>query len=278
MHRPVEHLRQGELGLQDRDGVAVAGLAVRTGEWVWEQAQPLAQKAVDLLRREAVADLLQSHGGRTAEHAVVERLEFDAFLRQLPLGVLVAVQAELGIERKVAAELEEERAEIAVERVDVIVVHHRGGPHDPRIRLPGLRVPALLGAEHRRLLLRLADEHHAFILPELAQMLLHHVVLALPLAELHQRYLPLSREALQLCYEGTAHRLHQRRRRQRLPAMLAKESHDPHLVLQPRHEHVEIHAVDPLDRKLHMMTEDIGYALCYHRTGSGRAVLPLAGV
>lgn len=245
---------------------------------MWQQAQPLAQKAVDLLRREAVADPLQSRGRRTAEHAIVERFEGDAFLNELLLSVFMAVQVELGIERKVAAELEEEWTEIAVERVDVIVVHHRGGAHDPRIRLPGLRVPALLGAEHRRLLLRLADEHHPFGLPEFAQVLLHHVILALPLAELHQRYRVLCREALQLCHEAAAHRLHQRRRRQRLPTMLAKESHDPHLMLQPRHEHVEIHAVDPLDRKLHMMTEDIGHALCYHRTGSGRAVLPLAGV
>jgi hypothetical protein len=112
----------------------------------------------------------------------------------------------------------------------------------------------------------------------IAQILLHHVILALPLAELHQRYLVLRGEVLQLCHEGAAHRLHQRRRRLRLPAMLAEEPHDPGLVLQPRHEHVEIHAIDPLDRKLHMMAEDIRHALCYHRPGSGRAVLPLAGV
>ncbi len=190
----------------------------------------------------------------------------------------MAIQAELGIERKVAAELQEERTKIAVDRVDVIVVHHRGGPHDPGVRLASLRVPALLGAEHRRLLLRLTDEHHALLLLELAQVLLHHVVLALPLAKLHERYLVLRREALQLRHEGAAHRLHQRCGRQRLPAMLAEEPHDPHLVLQPRYEHVEVHAVDPLDRQLHMMAQDIGHALCYHSPGSGRAVLPLAGV
>ena len=42
VHGLLEHLRQGELGLQDRDVVAVAGLAIRTGERVREQAQPLA--------------------------------------------------------------------------------------------------------------------------------------------------------------------------------------------------------------------------------------------
>ena len=104
-------------------------------------AQPLAQKAVDPLRREAVTDLLQSRRSGTAEQAIVERLEGDAFLRELALGVFMAVQAELGIERKIAAELEEERTEIAVDCIDVIVVHHRGGPYDPGIRLSALRVP-----------------------------------------------------------------------------------------------------------------------------------------
>jgi hypothetical protein len=33
---------------------------------------------------------------------------------------------------------------------------------------------------------------------------------------------------------------------------------NPGLVLQPRHEYVEVHAIDPLDRKLHMMAEDVG--------------------
>src|SRR5207245_5373868 len=49
-------------------------------------------------------------------------------------------------------------------------------------------------------------------------------------------------------------------------------------ALQPRHIDVEVHPVDPFDRKLHMTVDNIGHALCYHCLGSGRAVLPLAGV
>src|SRR5205823_13240524 len=94
------------------------------------------------------------------------------------------------------AELEEEWTKIAVHRIDVIVVHHRGGPHNPGVSLSGLRVAPPLGAKYRRLLLGLADEHRAFVLAELAQLLLHHVVLALPLVKLHERYRALRREAL----------------------------------------------------------------------------------
>jgi hypothetical protein len=43
------------------------------------------------------------------EHAIVECLECNAFPRELALGVFVAVEAQLGVERKIAAELEEER-------------------------------------------------------------------------------------------------------------------------------------------------------------------------
>jgi hypothetical protein len=55
-------------------------------------------------------------------------------LRELALGVFMAVQAQFGIEGKVTAELEKERPEVAIDRVDVIVVHHRAAPHDPRVR------------------------------------------------------------------------------------------------------------------------------------------------
>jgi len=49
-------------------------------------------------------------------------------------------------------------------------------------------------------------------------------------------------------------------------------------MLQLGHVDVEVHPVDPLDRQFNVMAEDIGYALCYHRQGSGRSVLPLEGV
>ena len=37
VHRSIEHLRGRELGLQDRDVIAVASLAVRRGEGMWQQ-------------------------------------------------------------------------------------------------------------------------------------------------------------------------------------------------------------------------------------------------
>ena len=48
-------------------------------------------------------------------------------------------------------------------------------------------VAALLGAEHRGLLLRPADEHHPLRRGEPLEVLMHDVVLALTLGEVHPR-------------------------------------------------------------------------------------------
>src|SRR5216683_652309 len=53
--------------------------------------------------------------------------------------------------------------------------------------------------------------------------------------------------------------------------MCAEELDDSLLVLQARHEHVEVHSVDPLNRQPDMTADDLGHALCYHLLGSGRA-------
>ena len=111
MDRAIEHLGQRELGLQDRDLLAVAGLAVGGSERVRQAIQPLAQQPLDRFRRQAVANLLQTLGIGAVLDAIVERLKGDAFAGELPLGVFVPVQAQLGRIRKVGTELEKERAE-----------------------------------------------------------------------------------------------------------------------------------------------------------------------
>jgi hypothetical protein len=87
--------------------------------------------------------------------------------------------------------------------------------------MASLRIPAPFGAERRRFLLRLADKHHTFLLAEFAQMLGHHLVLALPFAELHERYLVLRHEAFQLRHKAPAHWVHQGCGRQELAAARA---------------------------------------------------------
>jgi hypothetical protein len=271
MQGSVEHLRGRELRLQDRDVIAVAGFAVCRREGVRQQPQPFAQQGVDLGGGKTVADRLETFGIGALQDAVVERFESDTFLRELALGMFMAVQAQLGIERKVAAELEKERPEVAIDGVDVIVVHHRAAPHDPRIGPSGLRIAPPLGAEHGGVLLGLADEYDPFLAGKTPQMFGHHRVLALPLFKLHEGNLMPGRKVFERPHKAPRHRTHQRRRRQRLAAVVAKEPVDAMLVLQARHIDIQVHPVDPLDRQAHMTLYDLGDALCYHPPGSGRA-------
>ena len=57
---PVEHLGQGELGLQDRDVIGVPGGPVGGGERAGQDRQPLVQQSLDLCRSQPVTDLLQT--------------------------------------------------------------------------------------------------------------------------------------------------------------------------------------------------------------------------
>ena len=108
----------------------------------------------------------------------------------MPFGVLVAVDAQPGGVGEVGAELEEERSKIIIDAVEVVVADHRSGRHDPRIRHAGGRVVPAFGAEYVRLLLGDPDEHDLVGAGKPGQVLMHHVVLALPFGEVHQRDSP----------------------------------------------------------------------------------------
>lgn len=121
-HGSVQHLREAELGLEDRQPIAVSRPAIAGGKRMRQAAEPLSQQGVDLGRRQAVTERLQLPGGHTRAEAIIERLVSEAALGKLALDVLVPVQTELGVVGKVAAELQEERAEVPVHGVEVVVV------------------------------------------------------------------------------------------------------------------------------------------------------------
>src|SRR5215471_15626394 len=75
VQRSVEDLGGGELRLQNRDIIAVAGLAVGSREGMRQQPQPFAQQGIDLGGGKPVANRLQALGVGTPQDAVVEGLE-----------------------------------------------------------------------------------------------------------------------------------------------------------------------------------------------------------
>src|SRR4051794_8496671 len=154
-----------------------------------QPGQPAAQQAVDLLWSHLLTNGLQPLGAFAGNESVVQRFEADPFPAKLAFGILVSVQTQLGIVRKVRGELEKERTELTVQTIPVILIHHCRGTNNPRVASACFRVAPLLRPEHRRLLLCLAEQDHTFGLVEAGQMLGHHIVLALALAELHHRAL-----------------------------------------------------------------------------------------
>jgi hypothetical protein len=160
--RPVQDLGQRELGLENGNVVVVASFAILVRKGVRQAGQPLAQQGVDFGTGQSVAQLLETLGIGTGKDAVVEGLEGNALLGQLAFDVFVAVETELGVIRKVGAELEEERAEVFVDAVEVKLVDHGRGAHDPGVGLARVGVLTLLSAKDGSLLLGLADEEDAF--------------------------------------------------------------------------------------------------------------------
>src|SRR5262245_7393716 len=118
----------------------------------------------------------------------------------------MAVDAELGIVRKVRAELHKQRSEVLIDAVEVIVIDHACGFHDPRIGGPRALTAATLGAHDARLFLCLANIEHALVLLELPQVRLRDVVLALALLKANEINAFAGHKLLDVANEHLRHR------------------------------------------------------------------------
>lgn len=136
-----------------------------------------------------MADGLDPGGvGRVIEpgEPIVQGGEPDPGPGGLTLGPFVSVDTEFGVVGKVGAELDEERAEVGVDGVDVEVVDQPRGLDDPRIG-PAVGVAAFLGPEQVGLLLSAADEQHPLGMPgsfEPGQILMGNIVLTFTFDEI----------------------------------------------------------------------------------------------
>ena len=177
------------------------------------------------------------------------------------------VDVELGVIRKVGAELQEEGTEVFIDAVKVIVVDHRATFDEPGISLARLGAATALGADDLRLLLRLADVKHALAPRKALQVLLRDIVLALPLLEAHQIDAVAINELLDAADERLGHRRHGRCRGIGLLAMLAQVPDDPAHALQDRDVDVEVHPVDPLQFEGDVVAQDVSHRSCYGHRG-----------
>jgi hypothetical protein len=202
-------------------------------------------------------------GVLAGENAVVQRFEGDAFLCELALEVLVAVDAQLGVVGEVRTVLQKERPEVLIHAVEVVLVDHGRGLDDPRIGLAGLWMPALFGAEDRGLLLRLADEEDAFCASgctEAGQVLFGKIVLALVAGEGRQGDSLLFRERLDGRDERPGDPVHERGGGEDHPPVLLEEADHAKVHLKLRNIDVQVHPVDSFELQSHMIVQERGDA------------------
>jgi hypothetical protein len=91
MHGPIEHLGQRELGLQDRDIIAIAGGPISTGERMWKQALDNGiLSCADPARLQQICDGLSAENIDGLLRKWL-RFEGDALAGELLLGVFVTL-------------------------------------------------------------------------------------------------------------------------------------------------------------------------------------------
>src|SRR5262249_2993813 len=157
--------------------------------------------------------------------------------------------------------------EVFVDAIEIVVVDHGGGLDDPRISRSGALTAATLGPHDAGLFLRLADIQHASVIREFLQVRLRNVVLALALLEGNEINTFAGDELLNVVNECLGHRRDGRCGGKPLAPVNPQVSQHAAYRLQGRHVDVEIHPVDRLVLKHHMITYYVRHGSWYHHRG-----------
>ena len=139
----------------------------------------------------------------------------------------MTIDAELSVVRKVGTEIQEERPEIFIDAIEVIMVDHRRGVHNPRVGRPGVIGSTTHSAHHPDPFLGLADRHNAIGVVSPAQIALRDVILALALLERDQIDALARNEILDFLDERVCHRRDGGGGRKALTFVNVQIAHDP---------------------------------------------------
>ncbi|MGA9311686.1 MAG: hypothetical protein WBV74_15115 [Pseudonocardiaceae bacterium] len=168
----------------------------------------------------------------------------------------VAVETQLSVVGKIGAELQEKRTELSVHGIDVELVDHPGGLHDPRVGIT-VGVAAAFGAKQRCLFLRPPDEQHSLLPVEASQVLVHDVVFALALDEVHPRHLLVAGEPTHRGTERVGDLPQRRGGRDRQLQLALHIPQQARRELQLRDINIAIHPVDAPHLEHHVIGQDI---------------------
>ncbi len=254
----IEDLGAADLDLQHGQLIAEPRRLILRRQGQGQLGQPSAEEALDVGRAQPVADRLQRGRIRATQEPIVQGDTRDPAPLELPLGPLVAVETDLDRIGGVAAHLDEGRAPLVIDDVDVVVVHaHRlaaeGEVHPaPLLRLA--RRPA------RGALLRDPHQDDARGPGEPRSILFNKIIL-LPILflEFNPRHAPGLRPGPQPRAEGLGDPSEQRGRGNPPAPHPAQERHHPALALQAGHVAVEVQPIHTLHVQGHVLRDNLCY-------------------
>ncbi len=175
-----------------------------------------------------------------------------------------AVTAKWDKVREIRAELDEQRAKVPIDDVEVVEVDHRCRPHDPGVLAARPWIGPLLGSKDGSFLLCLPDEQHPFFLFELPTHGCCDVVFPLPFLKRDEWNLFGQSELLDCRNERPADRIHQRRRCELLLAVVPEEPSRAFGTLQLGHVGIQVHPVNPLQLQGHVVFQKFAYPVYAH--------------
>ena len=163
---------------------------------------------------------------------------------QLPVEILVPVDAELARVGKVGTELDEEGSKVFVHAVKIIVLNHGSGVVDPRDGALALPEAFADGARHASLLLGDADKDDTLPRFELPQPLVHDIVFAHPFLKPDNRGCLSLGKVEHLPAKPLAHGHRFFGRSEPVALVAAEIGCHARCARQLRHIEVQIHSVD----------------------------------
>ena len=222
-----------------------------------EPGQPPREERLDVGLAQAVTDSLQRGRVGTSEKAVVQGREGQPAVPELPLGPLVAIQAELEGVGGVAADLDERRPPLGVDQVDVIVVHVDRFPAEGEMHLAPLL--GLGGRPAGGPLLRDPHEDDARGRGEPIAIPLDDVILALPFGEVDPGDPPGVGPGPQPLLEGVGDLPKDGGRGHHPGPGAAEKGHHPALALQPRDIAVDVQPIDAFHVQRHVLSDNLSH-------------------
>jgi hypothetical protein len=176
----------------------------------------------------------------------------------------MAIDAHVRGVGEVGGELDEQRPEVLIEQVEVVVITQHRTPAEPGKGVTGVLAEPLGDTEAGELLLGLADIEHTLGSGKTVQSLLGDLILALALGKGEDLHPLALGEVADGPHEGMTHGAHECGRGHLGTAMMFEEGRHAASALQHRLVQIQIQAIDPFHIQRDLLCQQLPHGLSYH--------------